>query len=106
MNFRIVDSVERELERVVARLETSRIGAGTRLDREFVGALQTLAANPWFFARVDDPPPFGGLFREAHLLDNTYRLIYEIRSAEVVVVSLIHTHRRPGSWHRSLGEAQ
>lgn len=104
MKVRIFKSVLSEANRVASRLEVARAGTGSRFFGEFVEAGDTIAQNPRFFPRVEDPVLFGGEFREASLLNMTYRMIFEIRAAEVVVVSLIHTHRRPGAWHRSLGE--
>ena len=103
MKPRIPDRIRRELIRLFFYHEDRRPGIGHRLLDDLDRALAQIETDARFYPLVEDQP-FGGAFREAHLLQNTYRLIFETRSAEIVVVPLIHANRRHGSWHRSLGE--
>ena len=103
MKPRTLPHVRSELVRLFLELEDQRPGIGHRLLNELNRALEQVETDALFYPLVEDQPS-GGAFREAHLLRSTYRLIFEIRTAEVVVVSLIHTHRRPGAWHSSFGE--
>ncbi len=104
MKLRLLDLVEYELDRLVPKLESARSGTGLRLYKEFAEAGRTIRKNPYFFPTVEDPPDTGGEYREASLLRMTYRMIYEIRQSEIVVVSMIHSNRKPGSWHRALND--
>lgn len=104
MTFRVLDSVDAALDRVVTLLETARDGTGRRLYREFLAACETIQANPRFYAMVEDPPDNAAHYREALLLYASYRVVYQIRDAEVIVVALRHSSQRPGSWHSSLSD--
>lgn len=99
MNFRVLQSVDAALDRVVTLLDSARPGTGFRLYAEFLAALDTIRANPSFFPMVEDAPDTAACYREALLLRATYRVVYQIRDTEIVVVALRHSHRRPGSWH-------
>ena len=99
MTFRVLHSVDAALDRVVTLLETARDGTGFRLYREFLAAIETIQTNPHFFPTVEDPPDTAAQYREALLLHASYRVVYQIRDTEIIVVALRHSHQKPGSWH-------
>ena len=49
MTFRVVHSVETDLDRIVPRLESSRPGLELRVTEEFLAASKAIETNPWFF---------------------------------------------------------
>ena len=104
MTFRIVRTVDTDLDRIVPRLESARPGLGLRLVRELFEATNAIESNPWLFSAVDDPPVASGEFREALILRATYRVVYRIHGDDIVVLAIRQTSQRPGSWHSSLTE--
>ena len=95
MTFRVLDSVDSALDRVVTLLETARDGTGRRLYREFLAACETMQGNSRFYALVEDPPDNTSQYREAPLLHSSYRVICQIRDTEIIVVALRHSHQKP-----------
>ena len=101
MNLRILETVEFQVDRIAALLESGRGGVGLRFLEEYRSVLKVLPDNPRFFPRVEDPMA-GREVRHALVLRASYRVIFELRSEGVVLVSVLHSRQRPGAWHSSL----
>ena len=104
MKLRFLDYVEDQTNRTVAHLENERSGAGVRFAVEYDAVLEQLEIDPRFYPRVDDPVPNREI-RNAAILRATYRVVFEVCPDDVLVIGVLHTHRRPGSWHNSLADA-
>ena len=105
MTLRFLDFVEDQVNRTIVRLEAERVGTGLRFATEYAEVLEMMQTNPRFYPSVEDPMAAREI-RNALVLRATYRVIYEVESAGVLLIGVLHTHRRPGSWHRSLGDDQ
>lgn len=105
MTLRFLDSVENRVDRTIVHLENERSGTGLRFASEYLAVLEVLLTNPRFYPRVEDPMPTREI-RNALVLRGSYRIVYEVDSAGVLVIDVLHSHRRPGTWHRSLSEVE
>lgn len=103
MTLRFLNDVEDQVNRTVVRLENERSGIGLRLAIEYAEVLEQLEIDPRFYPRVDDPIANREV-RNAAILRATYRVVFEICPGDVLVIGVLHTHRRPGSWHSSLAD--
>lgn len=78
-----------------------RVTGVNRLWNLYEDGLERIEAAPRSHPPDDDAPP--GFEVRYHLLPSfNYRIIYQVRSAEVVVVSLARVGRRPGHYHPRL----
>ena len=103
MNVRVLEPAEDDLRFAVRRLERARPRWGDRLLAEYRNALENIERFPQLYPLVEDELP-GREFRNAILERLKYRIVYEVRTTEVVVVAVLHTDRRPNLWHSRLDE--
>lgn len=104
MIVRVLDAANDDLYSAASRLEARQSGVGIRLIREYKVALERMESQPFLNPPVDVPIPFRDI-RNALVLRATYRIIYEVRPAECIVLSVIDTRRRPGTWHSRISDA-
>ncbi len=98
MIVRVLAEADGDLYSAAARLEARTAGIGFRLVSDYKLALVRMEAQPHLYPLVDDPIP-SREFRNALILRASYRVIYEVRADECVVLSVIDSRRRPGIWH-------
>jgi len=103
VTLRFLNDVEDQFNRTVVHLENERYGTGLRLATEYAEVLEQLKVNPRFYPRVEDAIANREV-RNAAILRATYRVVFEISTEDVLVIGVLHTHRRPGSWHSSLAD--
>lgn len=103
MNIRTLPVAEDELAAAARRLERARPRWGGRLLSEYHAALENVERFPQLYPLVEDEVP-DREFRNAIFERLKYRVVYEVRSDEVVVVAVLHTDRRPNLWHFRLDE--
>jgi plasmid stabilization system protein ParE len=96
MKFRILDAALRELRGATKRYREIRPPLGQR----FKDAVATA------FDRIEQWPLSGSLsgsnVRICRVKRFPYGIVYVPRDAEIVVVAIMHLHRRPGYWKRRL----
>lgn len=89
----ILPEAEEELEAAIAWYH-----AQARLGADFLatvdGVLEEIAARPESFACW----PGRARFRRAPVPHYPYLVVFELRGAELEVVAVAHTRRRPGDW--------
>lgn len=98
MILRVLETVEPAVFAAAREQELTRAGWGTRLLVEYRAALENIERLPAMYPLVDDPIP-GRECRNARLGRLPYRVVYEIRADEVLVVAVVHTSQREGTWH-------
>ena len=98
MIVRVPEAAETDLYSAAARLEARKSGVGYRLIREYNAALERIESQPFLNPPVDDPIPNREI-RNALILRASYRIIYEVRPAECVVIAVVDCRRRSGNWH-------
>ena len=70
------------------------VRAAARFAAVVDAALETVAANPTQFARLDD------IHWEFRLKKFPHRIVYRLVDNRVLVVAIAHAKRRPGYWKR------
>ena len=73
-------------------IETDHPAAADRLELRFAERLKSLRHNPDRFPKIREK--FHTKFIYRHILINSYRIIFRIFGAEVLVVRIIHQARR------------
>ena len=94
MIARIIESAEADLQRAFDYYEQIRRGLGQELMDEFRRGLNEIIVNPNAWQKLDR------LHRRYRLSRFPYGIIYQSSDTEVLVISLTHLHRKPGSWRR------
>ena len=78
--------------------------AGVRLFAEYRAALENVERFPQLYPLVEDGLP-GREFRNAVLTRLNYRIVYEVRVSEVLVVAVLYTGRQSDLWHARITDA-
>ena len=95
MNFRFHPAAEDELHEAYEYYEARREGLGRRFAEAFDVALARVLDRPLAWGLLEPP------YRPHRLKRFPYGILYEPREEEVVIVAVMHLHRRPGYWrHR------
>jgi toxin ParE1/3/4 len=92
---------DEELEADVEWYERASAGTGRRFFRHVRDMLDRLADQPRLYGRVD-PPIHEREVREAPLTPFDYRLVYEVRPDEILVIAVAHNRRLPNYWRGQL----
>ena len=101
MIVRALEAVDADLLFAARRLERARPGWGVQLFAEYRTVLGDLEQFPQVHALVDDELP-GHEVRNALLRRLKYRIVYEVRASEILVIAVLHTSRRDNLWHSRL----
>ena len=101
MNFRLLPAAQYEADDAVRYYERQTLGLGDRFQTNLVGQFRRLPADARLYGRVD-PPVRRREVRQAPVAGFSYTVIYDVRAAEVVVVAVAHTSRRPNYWRDRL----
>src|SRR2546425_1012988 len=101
MTIRVLDAVDGDLISAARFLEQRRPEWGLQLFAEYRTVLENLERFPQLYALVEDELP-GREVRNALLARLKYRIVYEVRNEEVLVVAVLHTSRRENLWHSRL----
>ncbi|MBL7037987.1 MAG: type II toxin-antitoxin system RelE/ParE family toxin [Pirellulaceae bacterium] len=95
MNYRFHPEADEELHKVYEYYEARRQGLGRRFGEAFDEALARVLERPFAWGLLEPP------YRLHRLKRFPYGILYEPREEEVVIVAVMHLHRRPGYWkHR------
>jgi plasmid stabilization system protein ParE len=96
MNFRILDSARKEFRKARVHYSNVRPELGGRFIAAVAAAFDRIHAKPLSYARISDD------VRSCSVKRFPYAVIYVIRNDEIVIVAIMHGHRRPGYWKRRL----
>ncbi len=103
MNFRILPTALADAYDVADRLELEHGGYGLAFTDLFTTATADIIANPRLYPLTSDGPRrpetrdyYIGRFRQ--------RVIYALTATEIVILAVVHAHRRPRSWVTRLSE--
>ena len=77
---------------------------GAVFQREFDRATARIAANPRLYPLVEDGVPEREI-REYFIARFSQRVIYLLNGDDVLVVAVIHTDAREGTWHGNLPQS-
>ena len=101
MTTRVLDAAEADLVAAHRFLEGERSGLGARLLADYRAALENVERFPKMYSPVEDELS-GRELRNVILERLKYRIVYEVRPTEVLVVAVLSTRQRPNSWHDRL----
>ena len=96
MTYSFHPEAEYELNEAVDYYETRQPGLGQRFHREFADALARVINHPLGYGVLEAP------YRLCRLTAFPYGILFEVRDEEIVVVAVMHLHRRPGYWRDRL----
>ena len=92
MKYRFLEAAKEELDEAVAHYESLRAGLGTELAQEVQNAIQRI---------VDFPNAWTPLSKNVYCCRTkrfTYGVLYTLRDQEILIVAVMHLHRKPGYW--------
>ena len=96
MTIRFLSPAEAELASAARYYEEQVPGLGTDFLDEVETALGKIGDFPEAWAPVSDAQ------RRCRLHRFPYGLIYEVRSDEIIIASVMHLHRHPDHWKKNL----
>lgn len=91
---RLLLEVEEELQDTVRFYEAEQQGLGRALIQEVRRACQFIAEHP-LAARIER-----GDVRVKKVAAFPYRIYYQVRPDEILIIAIGHRRRRPGFWRR------
>jgi toxin ParE1/3/4 len=94
--IRFRDEVWTELRDAVLWYEEKEPGLGPDFIRSFEGIIANLARNPLVYPTVHNTA------RRAVMRRFPYSVIHVVTDAEILIVSVIHSHRDPQRWQSGL----
>ena len=97
MNYRFHSAADEELHEACEYYEARREGLGHRFVEAFEEALARVLEHPFAWGLLEPP------YRVHRLKRFPYGILYEPREHEVLIVAVIHLHRRPGYWRNRVG---
>jgi toxin ParE2 len=96
MRFRLLDAALKELRGTTRYYRNIRPELGVKFKDAVEAAFDRIEMWPLSGAKAD------GNARICRLKRFPYGLIYVPRETEIVIVAVVHLHRRPGYWKRRL----
>lgn len=95
MNIEILDEANRELERAASWYRMQQLGLELRFLAAFRTAMSRMLASPRAYPRVSSRS------RRCRLAGFPYGIVYIIRETSLLIIAVMHLHRRPKYWrHR------
>ena len=98
MNLRVVREALKETERAAEDYEEKQVGLGEDFLQDLEIAYSRIEKVPRVHYQITIPMLEGREFRRAMLHRFPYRVIYEVRDAEVIVFAVAHVKRKPNYW--------
>jgi toxin ParE1/3/4 len=93
---------ESEAEEAARWYEGQRDGLGNEFLDELARGLETIETSPHAFTRLGSPRSAREV-RRFVLQRFPFKIIYEVRANEVLVLAVAHARRRPYYWRRRKG---
>src|SRR5436190_1857852 len=99
MKLKIHPDADTELDEAFDYYERQVPGLGAKFVDQFVRGSRAIVATPERFPA--EPAELGRSLHRYRLKRFPYVLIYQIRSDHLLLLAVMHCHRRPGYWsHR------
>jgi plasmid stabilization system protein ParE len=92
MTVEVHDEAEQELREAFDWYEAQRQGLGDEFVEEFRRAVARIIAFPRAWQRLSKRT------RRCRLNRFPYGVVYQLRREAILIVAVIHLHRRPGYW--------
>jgi plasmid stabilization system protein ParE len=99
MTYSFHPAAQVELDKAFLYYEGRQPGLGRRFDAAFEECLSRVLDNPKAWGVIDDG------FRLCRLKKFPYGILYKIQDEGIVIVAVMHLHRRPGYWKDRVSDA-
>jgi plasmid stabilization system protein ParE len=92
MRYSFLEPAQRELEEAIAHFEQQRVGLGAEFRDEVRDATQRIVDFPEAW------PLLSATVRCCRTKRFLYGVVYTIREKEILIVAVMHLHRKPRYW--------
>ncbi len=96
MNVFYLPKAKDELDEAIAHHQRIQAKLGVRFARAYREAFQKIEDQPQAWPRLS------GNMRCCRLKKFKYGILYQVRSDQIVIVAVMHLHRKPGYWRNRL----
>jgi hypothetical protein len=96
MKFLLLEPARNELAQAIAYYESQRAGLGEEFRLEITQAIQKILDHPTAWA------PLSKSTRCCPTSRFPYGIVYNIRGEDILIVAIMHLHRKPGYWKNRL----
>lgn len=97
MNVRTLPAASDELQDAAAYYDRQSPGLGPRFLEELGRTMERLTAHPEAWRWISDRE------RRCSLNGFPYGIVYRVEGEDILVVAVMHLHRRPGYWADRVG---
>jgi len=92
MRVDVLPEAHVELIDAIVYYESAHIGLGDRFNHDFWEALDRIIEFPEAASEIEDG------VRRARLTDFPFGIVYVNRGDMILIVAIMHLHRKPGYW--------
>ena len=92
MNFRFLEPAKVELEEAIAHYEQEKAGLGEQFALEVKNTIQRILNHPGAWTRLTRN------IRRCRTNRFPYGIVYSVQGDDVLVLAVMHLHRKPGYW--------
>jgi plasmid stabilization system protein ParE len=97
MTFRLLPPAAQEIKEAAKFYEDHAPGLGFDFIDEVRAVIRLILGHPQAWCPLDSE------FRRCRTRRFPYGVIYTVEGDHVLIVSVMHLHRHPGSWRKNLG---
>ena len=97
MILRILEEAQAEISEASRWYDRRRSGLGEDFLRELSSSLREIEAHPSRFPKLRSRK--ARHCRRRHVRRYPFSIIYNVRIDEILVIAVVHGHRRPGYWY-------
>jgi plasmid stabilization system protein ParE len=96
MNYSFLEAAKEELEEAVRYYEEQREGLGSEFAQEITTTITRIQEYPDAWAKISKNA------RCCRTKRFPYGIIYTVRGEEILILAVMHLHRKPGYWKKRL----
>ena len=97
MNYYFLEPAKEELEEAIAYYEQQREGLGEQFAEEVSKAIERILNHPQAWSQLS------ANIRRCRTKRFPYGIVYGVRGEDIIIVAVMHLHRKPRYWEDRLG---